>query len=442
MKKILLLLVSLAFIISASGCGAGSELDPDKPVTLTLWHVYGEQADSPMNRLVDEFNSTVGKDKGIIINTTLISNTSQIGQKLSDSQEQKPGALDMPDLFFCHSSNVRELGVENVINWYEYFTAGEIENYIPDFVNDGVVDDSLAVFPVSKSTHLLFLNGTEFKRFSRDTGADFDDLATWEGFFDTAARYYEWSGGKAFCAFDYLLREAELNAVSAGAEPDSFYNGSWYDYDNKAFKKSWLQFADSLVKGHIVVSDQYSNTQVMTGEVAGGMGSSASILYYNDTVTYPDNTTEPMNLQILPMPRAAGGKLLASQAGVGLCALKTTAQKQEAVSVFAHWLTESDRNLAFAAQTGYMPVTYDAFDAIKDYNFNNAAFESLYRTFTQVQQSAQILSEPAFAGFYGKAGSLYEALRAKQKDYAKRSAGGADTEQLSEQTWKLFQGIS
>ena len=178
MKKILLLLVSLAFIISASGCGAGSELDPDKPVTLTLWHVYGEQADSPMNRLVDEFNSTVGKDKGIIINTTLISNTSQIGQKLSDSQEQKPGALDMPDLFFCHSSNVRELGVENVINWYEYFTAGEIENYIPDFVNDGVVDDSLAVFPVSKSTHLLFLNGTEFKRFSRDTGADFDDLAT------------------------------------------------------------------------------------------------------------------------------------------------------------------------------------------------------------------------------------------------------------------------
>ena len=216
------------------------------------------------------------------------------------------------------------------------------------------------------------------------------------------------------------------------------------DYYNEvtALKTSWLQFANALVQGHIVISDLYSNTQVMTGEVAGGMGSSASILYYNDTVTYPDNTTEPMDLQILPMPRAAGGKMLASQAGVGLCALKTTAQKQEAISVFAHWLTDSDRNLAFAAQTGYMPVTYDAFDAIKDYDFNNAAFASLYQTFTQVQQSAQILSEPSFAGFYGKTGSLYEALRAKQKDYAKRSAGGADTEQLSEQTWKLFKGIS
>lgn len=48
-----------------------------------------------------------------------------------------------------------------------------------------------------------------------------------------------------------------------------------------------MQFADALVQGHIVISDLYSNTQVMTGEVAGGMGSSASILYYNDMVTYP-----------------------------------------------------------------------------------------------------------------------------------------------------------
>lgn len=441
MKKILLLLVSLAFIISASGCGAGSELDPDKPVTLTLWHVYGEQADSPMNRLVDEFNSTVGKDKGIIINTTLISNTSQIGQKLSDSQEQKPGALDMPDLFFCHSSNVRELGVENVINWYEYFTAGEIENYIPDFVNDGVVDDSLAVFPVSKSTHLLFLNGTEFKRFSRDTGADFDDLATWEGFFDTAARFYEWSGGKAFCAFDYLLREAELNAVSAGAEPDSFYNGSWYDYDNKAFKKSWLQFADSLVKGHIVVSDQYSNTQVMTGDVAGGVGSSAGILYYNDTVTYPDNATEPVNLQILPLPKAEGGSAVTTQAGVGLCALKTTSQKAEASSVFAHWLTESERNLDFAAETGYMPVTVEAYDKTDSYEFKNEAYARLYKTLSEVKDSCTMVREPAMGGYYNKVYALYDSLRQSQDSFAKEFSAGASADRLALKTWKMLENI-
>lgn len=444
MKKrlFIFLILSLVFVTCASGCGQKSLLHPDDPVTLTLWHVYGEQADSPMNRLIDEFNSSVGKEKGIVIATTLMSNASQIGQKLLDAQAEKPGALNMPDMFFCHNSNAEELGVDNLIDWETCFTKEEMNAFVSDFLPDGMVDDTLVVLPVTKSTQLLFLNGTEFARFSSAVDVRLDDLESWDGFFAAAAKYYDWSDGKPFCAFDYLLRSVELNAISSGAAAESLYKDGWYDFSNPALQTAWMQFADALVQGHIVISDLYSNTQVMTGEVAGGMGSSASILYYNDMVTYPDNTTEPMNLQILPMPHAAGGRQLASQAGVGLCAVKTTARKQEAVSVFAHWLTESDRNLAFSAQTGYMPVTYAAFDAIKDYDFNNAAFARLYQTFTQVQQSAQILSEAAFAGFYGKAGSLYEALRDRQKDYAKRSADGAETAQLAEETWQLFQRIS
>ncbi len=87
MKKrlLLLLILSLVFVTCASGCGQKSLLNPDNPVALTLWHVYGEQADSPMNRLIDEFNSSVGKEKGIVITTTLMSNASQIGQKLLDA---------------------------------------------------------------------------------------------------------------------------------------------------------------------------------------------------------------------------------------------------------------------------------------------------------------------------------------------------------------------
>ena len=101
----------------------------------------------------------------------------------------------------------------------------------------------------------------------------------------------------------------------------------------------------------------YSNTQVMTGETLAGLGSSAAILYYNDFVTYPDNTTEPTDLLLAPLPHAAGTTTpLMPQAGVGLCAFKTTDQKAEAAAVFLRWLTEQQRNLEFAADTGYMPV--------------------------------------------------------------------------------------
>ena len=95
----------------------------------------------------------------------------------------------------------------------------------------------------------------------------------------------------------------------------------------------------------MVVSDLYSNTQVMTGDVLSGLGSFAAILYYNDTVTYQDGTQEPMDLHVLPMPKTAGVDALMTQAGVGLCAYKTTAQKAEAAALFVRWLTENERNL-------------------------------------------------------------------------------------------------
>ena len=36
-----------------------------EPVTVSLWHVYGGEVDSPLNVLVDEFNATVGREQGV-----------------------------------------------------------------------------------------------------------------------------------------------------------------------------------------------------------------------------------------------------------------------------------------------------------------------------------------------------------------------------------------
>ena len=63
------------------------------------------------------FNRTVGKEKGIIVNVTLMSNASQIGQKLVNAQNGVAGVPAMPDLFFCHNSNAQELGANNLLDW-------------------------------------------------------------------------------------------------------------------------------------------------------------------------------------------------------------------------------------------------------------------------------------------------------------------------------------
>lgn len=441
-KRVLSLLLSAALLLALSGCGEDTLLNKREPVTVTFWHVYGEQSGSPMDVLVQEFNRTVGTEKGVRVQVTNLSSASMIGGFLKEAQ--KGGDLqDMPDLFTCHISDATALGEDNLVDWRDWFTEEELSDFVPGFLADGTAEDGkLLLFPISKSTQLLMFNGSGFSRFSQATGANYDDLATWDGFYDTARKFSDWAG-TPFCALDYPIRAVELCALERGS--GNFYTeNGWYDTNNAVFKECWMQFARALAQGHVVVSDLYSNTQVMTGEVLAGLGSSAAILYYNDTVTYQDGTREPMDLHVLPMPMSAGCDALMTQAGVGLGAYKTTEQKAEAAALFVRWLTEPERNLDFVAQTGYMPVRNGAFDSIENYDkFPEPAesYQQLYAALKTMREDYTPVSEPRFEGYYSKVSALYDGLRQLQKELPARAAAGENVDALAEETWALLCSI-
>ncbi len=435
-------LLTISIITTFTSCKKNkSLLDPDNPVTLSMWHVYGEQADSPMNRQIEEFNKTIGKEKGIIINITLMSSATYIGSKLLEAQADKAGAPEMPDLFFCHASNALDLGINNLINWRDVLTENEVNAFVGDFVKDGTVDNSLVVLPVSKSTHLLFVAGGVYDTFMKAESVTYDDLATWDGIFSVTEKYYDYSGGKPFLAIDYLMRCVELNAISKGAT-NLYTSDGWYDFSNEILMASYKQFAEAIAKGHIIVADLYANTQIMTGQVIAGIGSSASILYYNDKITYPDNTQIDMNLHVFKTPQASvDAPYYATQAGVGLCAYKTTKQKEEACTVFAQWFTEENRNLDFVASTGYMPVLNNSFDKIDTYNFKNNNYQTLYQAISKTKESCTLLSEPNFSNYYNKVYSLYDNIRLLQKNLTSKYNEGKSQEEITNEIINYFISI-
>jgi len=333
------------------------------------------------------------------------------------------------------------MGYENLVDWSQYFSDEELASYIPEFIAEGKTpDDRFVVFPVSKSTYALYLNGSQFEKFSQATGVTYESLSTWEGFFDAAEKYYNYSGGKPFCAFDYLIRHVELDMLSNGSEVVYTETG-WYDIENPALKEAWMMFADALVQGHVIVSDLYANTQVMTGDVLGGIGSSAAIIYFNDTVTYPDNTQEPTNLHALPLPMSAGDVHFMPQTGVGMAAYYTTDQKAEAASVFMRWFTEGARNLDFVAETGYMPVQVSAYDAIDSYAFPNEGYHSLYQAIDVMRQTTTPIIRPTVNGYYKKTNALYDGLRQMQQTWPDRLQDGASKESLMNESWDFFCSI-
>ena len=440
MKKILALLFSVMLVIGMTGCSEPTLLDPNNPVTLSLWHVYGEQADSPMNQLIAEFNATVGLEKGIVVTVTNVTNTSKIGGQLKSAMEGEPGAAEMPDLFSAHTSHAGLLGAENLVDWNEWFSEKDLKKYVAEFVDSGITDAGLSIFPVSKSSYALFINGSQFDRFSADTGVTYDDLATWEGFFGAAEKYYKWSGGKTFCAMDYLIRHVELDVQSKNGAPE-FEEDGWFDLEDPTVYDSWMLFAEPLSKGHIAVSEQYSNTHVTTGQMLCGIGSTASITYFNDTVTYPDNTSEPMNLRVLPLPMSGSDVEYIPQSGVGLASYKTTEQKAEAAAAFIRWFTEAERNLDFVVQTGYMPVCIEAYKAIDSYEYPNDAYASLFDAIRTMNEKYTAVSRPDFDGYYAKTNTLYDGLRKMQGNLAARAAAGENVKVLAQETWEFFKTI-
>ena len=123
-KKILSALCGICLIISMAGCGVSKNKEP---IQLTLWHVYGEQVASPINELLDEFNSTVGQKEGIQITVTSVSNSNKIHNGILAAANNEPGAPDLPDIFNCYPKTVSAMqDSDMLVDYRDYFSDEEL----------------------------------------------------------------------------------------------------------------------------------------------------------------------------------------------------------------------------------------------------------------------------------------------------------------------------
>ena len=160
MKRIIAVLLTLVFSVSLlSACRNKKEItDPDNPVTLTMWHVYGSQTKSPLNVAIDKFNSTVGKEKGIIINVVSVTSSSAIDKALSDAANDEPGAEELPDLFTAYPRVAELVGKERLLPWNNYFSKEELSEYTKEFISEGYFGDKLLMLPIAKSSDKRLLS--------------------------------------------------------------------------------------------------------------------------------------------------------------------------------------------------------------------------------------------------------------------------------------------
>lgn len=449
-SKTSIFLLAVVLLLCA-GC-SGTTKKEETPTTITVWHVYGGQADSPLNDLIDQFNQTVGKEQQINVQVTSVSNTNTIHELVLASANEEPGASELPDLFISYPKTVMALPDDSIlVDYQDYFSEEELSAFLPAFVEEGMVNDRLVVLPVAKSTEIMFINKTIFDRFSQATGVTLEDLDTWEGLFNAAEIYAAWTDGqtpdipddaKSMFVHDYYFNYFQVGAESLG---DDFFHGDKLTF-GPAFQTAWEPLARAALQGGVWLKGGYATASLRTGDSIVSVASSASILYYSDVVTYPDNTSEDITIISRPCPVFENGEKLVMQRGAGFCTVRSTPEREQAAVTFLKWLTEPGHNVEFVTRTGYMPVTRTAFEnelpkAIE--GLESAKYASLYQAYLDTQANYEFYVPPQLETYLSLETTLEDHIRAQlalgRQDYL--DAGETGLEQISADRLQAFREV-
>lgn len=203
-----------AAALAVSGCDAKKS---KKEVTdITVWNYYnGDQLES-FNRLVSTFNETIGKEKGIRVTGSSQGTVNDLEANVMDAAEGKVGSAEMPTIFAAYADTAYKLDqMGMVVDLKDYLTEDEQAAFVPGYITEGDFDGSgsIIIFPVAKSTELMFFNDTDWQRFSKETFVRYGALSTMEGVTAVAEQYYNWSGGRALFG-----RDAMANYMIVGAK--------------------------------------------------------------------------------------------------------------------------------------------------------------------------------------------------------------------------------
>ena len=378
-KRLFLCLITVfAMLIGLlTACGKEQDsaktvkLDPSNPVSLTIWHYYNGAQQAAFDKLVSEFNSTTGKEKGIYVEAYSQGSVSDLEKSVTDSANGVVGAKKLPDIFSTYADTAYKIQQKDLlVDLSPYFSKEDLSKYVSSYIEEGYFkdNDSLYLFPVAKSTEVMILNKTDWEPFAKATKTNLKELSTLEGIANVAKRYYEWTDaktpdvpndGKAFYGRDSMSNYFIIGMKQMGTDIfDVKDNKLNFNLDKKKIRRLWDNYIP-YVNGYFSAMGKFRSDDVKTGDILAYTGSSSSITYFPDQVDAGDKSI-PIDYKILPIPILKGGDFVNVQQGAGMVVTKSSEEKEYASSVFLKWFTEPKHNLSFVCDSAYLPVQKEA----------------------------------------------------------------------------------
>lgn len=378
-----LALAGMASVLCLTGCKKSDShgLDPDNPVAVQVWNYYNGTQLRAFDNMVKEFNETEGRKLGIVVTAFSQGSIGQVIEAVRAAAAEEKGADELPDIFTGYADLVCELDEKGLIaDLGGYFTEEELEEFYPSYLEEGCIGEGekLKIFPTAKCTELLFINKTDWEKFADETGAEYEQLSTWEGLAQTAQAYYEWTDaktpepedGKAFYGRDSYANYILIGCRQLGQEMFLVEDGkASLCLDETIMRRIWDNFYVPYINGYFTGQGRFRSDDAKTGDVIALVGSSTSTVYFPSEVIVSETESYPIEGKILPLPNFEGTSPVAVQQGAGMAVISSDSIREYASACFIKWFTEKQQNLDFAVKSSYLPVsrTANAPEVIEDY---------------------------------------------------------------------------
>ena len=449
-----------AALLLASGCGGAASateasdapIDSASIVSITVWNYYnGNQLDS-FNSMVDEFNETLGKEKGIHVSSYSQGGVSDLETNVMASAEGKVGADPLPNIFSGYADTTYALDqMGMVVDLSDYLTNEDRSAYIDYYLAEGDFSGSgsIKIFPTAKSTELMFLNKTDWAPFAEATGATYDDLQTIEGVVETAEKYYQWTDsltpkegdGKALFGRDAMANYMLIGARQLGCTIFDVQDGKMtLNFDKEIVKTLWDNYYVPYIKGYFSASGKFRSDDVKTGNIIAYVGSSSSFSFFPSEVITSDTESHSIEREVLPAPRFRDGENYAVQQGAGMVVTKASEEEIKASVEFLKWFTAPEHNIAFSVGSGYLPVTKvgSKLDTIKSNTPDlSADIEQVLEQALDTVNNCTLYTPTAFSGGTDARSvleySMSDAATADRAAVEERMSQGQDFETASEE---------
>lgn len=419
MKRITTHLIPAFIALALLGGCAGQQpetpalLDPENPISLTVWTYYNGDQLSAFNQQVDAFNETVGREQGIVVESVGYGSVNDLETNVLDAAQGKVGANAIPNIFAAYADTaytVDQMGL--VADLTPYFTPEEQALFVDSYINEGRFsgDGSVKIFPVAKSVELFLLNKTDWETFAAATGATYDDFSTVEKLVATAQAYYEWTDsltpqpndGRAFFGRDAMANYLLIGAMQLGTEIFSVENGEMVlNFDRDTLRTLWDNYYIPFVKGYFAASGRFRSDDVKTGNTLAFVGSSSGATFFPTEVLLGDTERHPIEMAAFPSPQFTGGTAHAVQQGAGMMVTQGDEAEVYASVLFLKWFTQDARNITFSVGSGYLPVTKAAtnMDAIRTHApALDPAMEQILTAAVDTVNDNTMYTPKAFAG--------------------------------------------